>query len=149
MRAGVSHKQYLSCVVNQGMVIDGLFVWLAAQGQSQYLNIVHAGSIWTTQPSEMVVMTDPTFIFIIGCFLSMPRMNAHYNKDQSSNLDYVHPFCHPGVTEGSYIHIPPVLNKPVKDPTDRAFEADVVLKGTELLLQCLLANTMQCQVDDF
>ncbi len=131
------------------MAIDGLFVWLAAQGQSQHLNIVHAGSIWTAQASEMVIMTDPTLIFIIGYFLSMPKMNAHYDKDQSLDSDYVHPLCHPGVTEGSYIHIPPVLNKPVKDPIDRAFEADVVLKGNELPLQCLLANLMQCKVDDY
>ncbi len=95
------------------------------------------------------MMTDATLVFIIRCFLSILRMVAHYDKDQSSDSYYVHPFHHPGETEGLYIHIPPVLNKPVQNPPERAFEADVVIHEEEQTLQWLLADSMQCEVEDY
>ncbi len=50
LQAGISHKQYLSRVVNQGTVIDELFVWLAARSQGQYLNIIHIGAFGQCEP---------------------------------------------------------------------------------------------------
>ncbi len=49
LTAAVSRKQYLSCVVNRDLVIDGLFIWLAARWRGVHLNIMHTTGIWTTR----------------------------------------------------------------------------------------------------
>ena len=139
----------MSQVVNRGAAIDRLFVWLATHSQNQHLNIVHAGGIWTTRASEMVVMTDAALIFIIRYFLSTQKMSAQLDHDISSESEFVHPFCHPMEMQDKFIHIPPVLNKPVKNPMERAFEADVQIQGHELPLQQLIANELRCEVEEY
>ena len=147
--AGISCKQYLSRVVNRGAAIDGLFNWFATCSQNQHLNIVHVAGIWTTRASEMIVMMDAALIFIIRCFLLTRKMSVQLDHDTSSESEFVHPFHHPMEMQDKYIHIPPVLNRPVQDPMERAFEVDVQFQGQELLLHQLIANKLKCEVLDY
>ena len=52
-------------VMNCKSVVDGLFVWLAVVSQGCHINVLHAGGVWTTQVMEMVVITDPTIVYIL------------------------------------------------------------------------------------
>ncbi len=118
MRADVLRKQYLSRVVNRGLAINGLYVWLAAHSQNHHLNIIHTGGIWTTRASEMVVMMDAALVFIIRCFLSTTTMKPTLDHDVSTDSEFLHPFCHPGQTQDKYIHVLLVLNKSVLIPAE-------------------------------
>ncbi len=51
--------------------------------------------------------------------------------------------------QDKYIYIPPVLNRPVQNPMERAFEADVQIQSQELPLQQLIANKLKCEVADY
>lgn len=114
-------------VVSRKSSIDGLFIWLAAVSQGCHLNILHAGRVWTTQESEMVVMMDATIVYIVHCFLSTQAMRlTDPAKDLSTDSEYVRPFANPLETEHSFIMIPPVLNDPVRDMEEQLEETSLL-----------------------
>ena len=55
----------------------------------QHLNVLHISEVWTTQHSELPVLTDATVVLILGCFLSTPYMVRTVPKDEDP--EYVTP----------------------------------------------------------
>ncbi len=51
--------------------------------------------------------------------------------------------------QDKYIAMPPVLNHPVQNLNEQAFEADIQLQGSALPLQDLLASLLNCDITDY
>ena len=110
--------QFLTKVVNRKSAVDGLFAWLSTVSQNCHLNIVHAKGIWTLRKSDIIVLTDPTVVFVVHCFIASPAMHLNNpSKDLDLDLDFVTPFLDPWDTENSFVMILQVLNDPVHDIT--------------------------------
>ena len=83
----------MSKVVNRKSSVDSLFVWLAALSQGCHINIIHTRGVWTTHTLELAVMTDPSIVYIVCCFLSMTAMHlVDPDKDTSTDSEYVKQF---------------------------------------------------------
>ena len=124
-----SRPQYLTIVVNHKSSVDGLFAWLVAVSQKAYLNIIHIKGIWTICHSDIIVLTDPTIVFVVKCFVATPAMhlaNPMKSNDLESDPEYVHPFHETFETEANFITIPQVLNDPVQDMSTRLGEIGLV-----------------------
>ena len=120
LHTGATHPQYLTKVVNCKSAIDSLFAWLATVSQGVHLNIIHTRGIWTSHRSDITVMSDPTIVYVLRCFVSTPAMHLiDPDKDQSSNPEYVFLFRHLAETQENYITIPCVLHKPVLNVQER------------------------------
>ncbi len=103
-------------MVNRKSAVDGLFAWLSTVSQNCHLNIVHAKGIWTSRKSDIVVLTDPTVVFVVYCFIASPAMHlTSPSKDSDLDPDFVTPFLDPWDTENSFVTILQVLNDPVCD----------------------------------
>ncbi len=150
LATNTSHAQYMMKVVNCKSAVDGLFLWLSAVSQSCHINLLHAGGLWTTRESETVVMTDPTIVYILQCFLSTPAMHlSTLDKNNSMDSEYVAPFFNPLEMEKVYSTIPQVLNDPVHDMNSRLVKVGLTLISTVKPLQCLLVDSLQCPVDTY
>ena len=150
IQTGTSCLQYLAKVVNCKSAIDGLFTWLAAVSLGVHLNIIHATGIWTSQKLDITVLTDPTIVYVLRCFISAPAMHLQDpDKHESSDLDYVMPFKHPAEMENCYITIPQVLNKPVINVQDRLNETVLQRLSDTLPIQNLLADLLGCSRDEY
>ncbi len=107
-------------IISQQLIVC-LLGWPVSQGV--HLNIIHARGIWTSHRTDITVMTDPTIVYVLRCFVSTPAMHLmDPDKNQSSNSKYVSPFQHPAETQENYIAIPCVLNKPVLNIQERLDE---------------------------
>ena len=138
-----TRAQYISKVVNRKSSIDGLFVWLAAVSQSCHMNIIHAGGVWTTCASELVVMTDASIMYIMHCFLSIPAMYlANPDKDSSTDSKYIKQFCNLLETQDNFITIPGVLNDLVHDLEGCLDEIGLVPTSNVKPLQELFAEIL-------
>ncbi len=147
--AGITCKQYLSWVVNHGLAVDGLFVWLATNLMKQHINIIHATGIWTMRASELVIMTNAALVFIMDCFLIVRKMHLDSVKGSESNSEYIRPFVAACETEGYFVQIPQVLNNPVKDCCEKAIDAGLELVGLSKPIQDLLVDQLSCSVEDY
>ncbi len=150
IQTGTLHSQYLTKVVNHKSAIDGLFAWVAAVLQGVHLNIIHATGIWISWKSDITVLTDPTIVYVLRCFISAPAMHLQDpEKDESSDLDYVVPFKHPAETENCYITVLYVLNKPVTNVQDRLNETGLQRLSDMLPILNLLADLLGCSRDEY
>ena len=83
-------------VVNRKSAVDSLFAYLiSAVSQDSHLNVLHTTGIWTTRRSEITVLTDPTIVYIVQCFLATPVMHLAIDKNKSSDSEYVTLFAVP------------------------------------------------------
>ena len=148
LEMGTSWAQYLTKVVNCKSSVDGLFAWLAAVLQETHLNIIHAKGIWTTWCSDITVLTDPTVVYVVRCFITTPAMHLSdpaKSKDSESDPEYVCPFFEPVKIEANFI--PQVLNDPVRDMAARLGETGLV--QDTMPLQSVLVELMGCSAEEY
>ncbi len=137
----LTRKQYLRHVVNKNMGADGLFVWLSTHAAQSHLNLVHVSGIWTSWKS---VLTDPTIVLVLGCFLVSPQMTREELKEDP---DYVLLLCDPWSVE--FMSMPKVLNEPVYNLQERLDEIGLLALTEELPIQEHMASFLQCSVVDY
>ncbi len=135
-----SRAQYMTKVVNRKSVVDGLFTWMAAVSQNCHLNILYMTGIWTTRCSEITVLTDPTVVYIVCCFLAMPAMWLVLDKDKSTDSEYFTPYVAPVENQHKFITIPLVLNDPVIDIVSWLNEIGLKGLGVSRPLQNVFAD---------
>ena len=82
--------------------VDGLFPWLAIQGTGWHINIMHAGGIWTSRHSELVVMTNATIVLMLGCFLVTQPIVCGQPVKEDNDI-YIKPFADPRSVVDRYI----------------------------------------------
>ncbi len=107
---GITRGGYQRQLKNKKLPVDGLFIWLAVKHYHQHINLMHASGIWTSRHSEYVVMTDPTVILIVGCFLMAAGMLL---DDLKKDSEYMSCFHHPLEVQSGFVPVPKVLNKPI------------------------------------
>ena len=130
--------------------MDYEFVWLSVVSQGCHINVLHAGGVWTTQVTELVVMTDPTIVYILWCFLSTLGMYlSDSTKDLSMDSEYITPFLSVLETECFYIMVPRVLNDPIHNLASHLDEARLCAHPPTKPLQELLSDSLQCSVEEY
>ncbi len=98
----------------------------------------------------MVVITDPTIVYILQCFLSTPGMHlGDLVKDLSTDSEYITPFLSVLETESFYIKVPRVLNDPIRDLASHLDDIGLCVHTPTKPLQELLSDSLQCPVEEY
>ena len=98
----------------------------------------------------MVVITDPTIVYILQCFLSTPGMHlGDLVKDLSTDSEYITPFLSVLETESFYIKVPRVLNDPICDLASHLDDIGLCVHTPTKPLQELLSDSLQCPVEEY
>ena len=108
----IMRKQYLCFVVNRRKPIDGLFLWLSVHTMRQHINVLHASGVWTSRCSDITILTDASLVLILNCCLVTKLMTRE--EIQKRDDEYTEQVCDPHQCLQNYIHMPWILNNPVK-----------------------------------
>ncbi len=109
----IMRKQYLHFVVNRRKPIDGLFLWLSVHTMRQHINVLHASGIWTLRCSDITILTDASLALILNCCLVTKYMTRE--EIQKRDDEYTEQLCDPHQCLQNYVHMPWILNDPVKN----------------------------------
>ena len=144
---GITWKQYLCFVVNRRKPIDGLFLWLSVHTMKQHLNVLHASGIWTSRCSDITVLTDASVVLILNCCLVTKQMSRE--EIQKRDDEYTEQLCDPHQCLQNYIHMPQILNDPVKNIGDQMDEIGLCQMRPDAPIQEHLVSLLECNVIEF
>ena len=139
-------KQYLHFVANRRKPIDGLFLSLMVHALKQHVNILYMGRIWTSQRSDITVLTDATIILVLGCYLSTKKMT--WEEIKKSDPDYITPLHDPRASF-EFVSMPKVLNEPVHNIAARMDEIGLAVIQENTPLQALFAGMLECETKEY
>ena len=144
----LSHKKYLSWILNLGSKIDGLFLWLASLAVGIYLNIIHSNGVWTTRRTGIPNLQDLSVAITLGGFLVATEVQVDFMKEKvkvgDSNI-----FLDPIQVYQNFVPSPVVLNQPVQDLQLRCDEIGLVPFGEAMPLHVLLAEFARFHVSEY
>ena len=143
----ITRKQYLCFMVNKRKPIDGLFLWLSIYTMKQHLNVLHVSGIWTSRCRDITVLTDASVVLILNCCLVTRQMS----RDEILKRDdeYTEQLCDPCQCLQNYIHMPWILNDPVKNISEWMDEIGLCQMRPDAPIQEHLASLLECDVSDF
>ncbi len=144
---GITRKQYLCFVVNRRKPIDGLFLWLLVHTMRQHINVLHASGVWTSRCSDITVLTDASLVLILNCCLVMKCMTRE--EIQKRDDEYTEQLCDPYQCLQNYVHMPRILNDPVKNIEECMDEIGLCQMRPDAPIQEHLASLLEYDVTEF
>ncbi len=119
---------------------------LSVYALCKHLNILHVSGIWTSQHSNIMVLTDAIVVLIINCYLSSGEMSHEAIKKQDNiYTDQLHD---PRQDLHNYVSMPKILNKPVKDVPVHLDEIGLSTIHENAPIQEHLAHLLECEVTE-
>ena len=131
--------QCLSAFSMHGVLVDGLFLWLALVSLMTHCNFVHKDTIWTSHANEVADLLDATIVFTTMGFLACPSSRGAVEKAEQVDC-----FLDQLTSLPSYKEYPIVLRKWVHDVAAHSTEVDVMIMGSPHPLHHLLAELCSC-----
>ncbi len=113
----------------------------------QHLNVLHTSGIWTSRHSDITVLTDASVVLILNCCLVTKWMS----RDEILKRDdeYTEQLCDPHQCLQNYIHMPWILNDPVKNISEWMDEIGLCQMRPDAPIQEYLASLLEWDVSDF
>ena len=143
----LSHKKYLSWILNLGSKIDGLFLWLASLAAGIHLNIIHSNGVWTTR-TGIPNLQDLSVAITLGGFLVVTEVLVNTLKKKMKDCDSNVFLDHMQVYQ-NFVLSPVVLNQPVQDLQSQCDEIGLVPFGEAMPLHVLLAEFARLHISEY